>query len=227
MLTGKTTLVGLIGNPVESSMSPVMQNAAFAACGLDWAYLPLLVEEGRLADALKGLVALGFAGANVTAPYKQEAAELCESDLPSVNTLVVRDGRIESHSTDTAILDGLPAQRAAIVGGGGSAAAFRVALPHARMFSRSGSWPPDVAEADLVVNATSERNEVVATVGEGQTLIDLPYPDTATGLAAREAGAKVVTGLEVLAAQGAAAFRLWTGVDAPVDVMRGALGLVA
>ena len=119
MLTGKTTLVGLIGNPVESSMSPVMQNAAFAACGLDWAYLPLLVEEGRLADALKGLVALGFAGANVTAPYKQEAAELCESDLPSVNTLVVRDGRIESHSTDTAILDGLPAQRAAIVGGGG------------------------------------------------------------------------------------------------------------
>ncbi len=47
-----------------------MQNAAFAARGLDWAYLPLPVEEGRLEDALRGLVALGFAGANVTAPVQ-------------------------------------------------------------------------------------------------------------------------------------------------------------
>lgn len=225
MLSGKTRLVGLIGNPVESSLSPVMQNAAFAASGLDWAYLPLPVEDGRLADALKGLVALGFAGANVTAPYKLETAELCESDLPSVNTLVVKDGRIETHSTDTAILDGLSAKRPAIIGGGGSAAAFRVALPHARMFSRRANWPPDVLEADLIVNATSERDEVVVTVEKGQTLIDLPYPDTATGLAAREAGATVVTGLEVLAAQGAAAFELWTGVAPPVEAMRAALGL--
>jgi len=208
-------------------MSPAMQNAAFEACGLNWVYLPLLVEKGRLADALKGLVALGFAGANVTAPYKQEAAELCESDLPSVNTLVVKDGRLESHSTDTAILDGLPAKRPAIVGGGGTAAAFRVALPHARMFSRRGNWPPDVVEADLVVNATSERKEVVVRVEKGQTLIDLPYPETATGRAAREAGATVVTGLEVLAAQGAAAFQLWTGMNPPVDAMRAALGLTA
>ena len=107
-----------------------------------------------------------------------------------MNTLVVRDGRIEGHSTDTAILDGLPAQRRRSSAAGGSAAAFRAALPHARVFSRRGSWPPDVAEADLVVNATSERDEVVATVGEGQTLIDLPYPETATGRAAREAGAR-------------------------------------
>jgi shikimate 5-dehydrogenase len=163
----------------------------------------------------------------VTAPYKQEAAQLCDSDLESVNTLVVRDGQIESHSTDTAVLEGLPAKRPAIVGGGGSAAAFRLSLPHARMFSRQGSWPPDVAEADLVVHATSERDEVVVQVGKGQTLIDLPYPETATCRAAREAGATVVTGLEVLAAQGAAAFELWTGVEAPAGAMRAALGLAA
>ena len=59
----------------------------------------------------------------------------------------------------------------------------------------------------------------------GQTLIDLPYPETATARAARDAGAKVITGLEVLVAQGAASFELWTGMDAPVEVMRAAVGL--
>ncbi len=211
--------------PVESSLSPAMQNAAFAARGLDWAYLPLPVEEGGVEDALRGLVALGFAGANVTAPYKQRAAALCETQLDSVNTLVVRDGRIEGHSTDTAILAGLPAEAAVILGGGGAAAAFRTALPSARVFSRKGDWPPDVSGADLVIHATSERNEVVVAMTQGQTLIDLPYPETATGRAAREAGAAVIGGLEVLVAQGAAAFELWTGMLAPVEVMRAAVGL--
>ena len=203
-----------------------MQNAAFAARALDWAYLPLLVEEGQVEDAIRGLVALGFAGANVTAPHKAEAARLTDTELDSVNTLIVRDGRVEGHSTDTAILDGLPAERPAIIGAGGAAAAFRTALPHARVFSRRGEWPPDVADADLVVHATSARDEALVDLTEGQTLIDLPYPETATGRAAREAGATVIDGREVLVAQGAAAFELWTGMPAPVEVMRAAVGLV-
>ena len=69
----------------------------------------------------------------------------------------------EGHSTDTAILDGLPAERPAILGAGGAAAAFGTALPHARVFSRRGEWPPDVADADLVVHATSARDEVLVT----------------------------------------------------------------
>ncbi len=103
----------------------------------------------------------------------------------------MREGRIEGHSTDAAILDGLAAEQPAIIGDGGSAAAFRHALPHAAQFSRRGSWPPDVRDAELVVNATSERDEVVVEVGEGQTLIDLPYPETATARAAAAAGARV------------------------------------
>ena len=225
MLSGKTRLVGLIGMPVESSLSPAMQNAAFAARGLDWAYLPLPVEEGRMEDAVRGLAAFGFTGANVTAPYKLEAARLCESELSSVNTLVVRGGRVEGFSTDAAILEGLPAERPVILGDGGAAAGFRSALPDARVFSRRGTWPPDVGDADLVVNATSERDTALVAVARGQTLIDLPYPETATGRAAREAGATVVTGLEVLVAQGAASFELWTGMSAPVAVMRAAVGL--
>jgi shikimate dehydrogenase len=217
--------VGIVGDPVAGSLSPAMQNAAFAARGLDWAYLPLPVEDGRLEDAMRGLVALGFAGANVTAPYKLRVAVLCETDLRSVNTLLVRDGRLEGHSTDAAVLNGLPAERPVIIGGGGSATAFRQALPHARLFSRGGEWPPDVSTADLVVNATSEREESLVALAQGQTLVDLPYPETATGRAAREAGARVVEGLEVLVAQGAASFELWTGVPAPVRVMRAAVGL--
>ena len=202
-----------------------MQNAAFAARGLDWAYLPLLVEDGQVEDAIRGLVALGFAGANVTAPHKAEAARLADTELESVNTLLVRDGRVEGYSTDTAIVKGLTPERPMILGSGGAAAAFAADLPEARVFSRRGVWPPDVADADLVVNATSERDAVLAQLGEGQILIDLPYPETATGRAAREAGATVIDGREVLVAQGAAAFELWTGMPAPVDVMRAAVGL--
>jgi shikimate dehydrogenase len=69
------------------------------------------------------------------------------------------------------------------------------------------------------------RDEVLLQLGEGQTLIDLPYPRTATAEAAATAGARVLDGLEVLVAQGAASFALWTGRPAPVDVMREALGL--
>jgi shikimate dehydrogenase len=225
LLGARTRLVGLIGNPVERSLSPAMQNAAFAARGLDWAYLPLPVEDGRLEDALRGLVALGFAGANVTAPYKLAAAALCDTELVSVNTLVVRNGRVEGSSTDAAILDGLPSERPVILGDGGAAAAFRQALPEARVFSRKGDWPPDAGDADLVLNATSVRDEVLVEIEEGQTLVDLPYPETATALAARRAGAVVVSGLEVLVAQGAASFERWTGMPAPVEVMRAAVGL--
>jgi len=225
LLSGRTRLVGLIGNPVAQSLSPAMQNAAFAARALDWAYVPLLVEDGRLEDAIRGLVALGFAGANVTAPHKTEAASLVETELGSVNVLVVRDGRVEGHSTDTAIVKGLTPEAPAILGSGGAGAAFAASLPGARVFSRRGVWPPDVADADLVVNATSERDELLVALSQGHTLIDLPYPETATARAAREAGATVITGLEVLVAQGAAAFELWTGVPAPLDVMRAAVGL--
>jgi shikimate dehydrogenase len=214
-------LVALLGHPVAHSLSPRMQNAAFAARGLDWTYVAIDVPPERLEEAVRGLDALGFAGANVTAPHKAGVARIVGSELPSVNTLVGLVG----HSTDTAILDGLATERPVVIGNGGAAAAFLDALPHARVFARRGTWPPDVADADLVVNATPVRDTVLAELRDGQTLVDLPYPRTATADAAAAAGARVLDGLEVLVAQGAASFELWTGVPAPVAVMRRALGL--
>jgi shikimate dehydrogenase len=222
-----TRVVALLGHPVSHSLSPRMQNAAFAARALDWVYVALDVEPDRLEEAVRGLDALGFAGANVTAPHKQAVARILGSDLPSVNT-ILPGGR--SESTDPAVLSHVASCNSPVIlGDGGAAAAFRHALPEARVYARRGDWPPprDAAGADLVVNATPVRDEVLVELRAGQTLVDLPYPRTATAAAAAAAGATVFDGLDVLVAQGAASFELWTGVAAPVDVMRRAVGLAA
>src|SRR5919197_4642971 len=106
MITATTRLVALLGHPVAHSLSPRMQNAAFAARALDWAYVACDVEADALPTAVAGLRALGFAGANVTIPHKGAVAELCDEldDLSrrsgAVNTLIFRDGRIAGANTD-------------------------------------------------------------------------------------------------------------------------------
>ena len=194
-----------------------MQNAAFAVAGLDWEYVLRDVLPDELEAAVREVEY-----ANVTAPYKLDVARILGSDLPSVNTIV----RGRGVSTDAAILEQVTdCYKPAIVGAGGAAAAFRHALPTAQVFSRRGEWPPDVSEADLVIHATPVRDEVLFELGPSQTLVDLPYPSTATAEAASAAGARVLDGLEVLVAQGAASFELWTGRPAPVEAMRDAVGL--
>jgi shikimate dehydrogenase len=218
-----TEVVALLGHPVAHSLSPRMHNAAFAARGLDWPYAARDDEPARLEEAVRGLDALGFAGANVTAPHKVAVARIVGSDLPSVNTLL--PGGV-AYSTDTAILELVTNRhKPVIVGDGGAAAAFRHALPEARVYARRTMWPPDVSDADLVIHATPVRDDVLFELHSGQTLIDLPYPRTATAEAAVRSGATVYDGLDVLVAQGAESFELWTRVPAPVDVMRRVLGL--
>ena len=232
MRDGSTRLVGLLGQPVAGSLSPRMQNAAFAACGLDWSYVPLDVAPADLREAVAGLVADAFAGANVTIPHKLAVVELCdEAEGDSVNTLVLRDGRLLGFNTDKEIVAGIPAERVCLIGSGGAARALLPALPaDVRIFSRNGEWPPDAAGADLIVNATPVRDELLVEPRSHQAIVDLAYhPDdrpTALVSAARAAGCRVIVdGLEALVRQGAASFELWTGVEAPVAAMRAALGL--
>lgn len=228
MISGSTRLVTLLGRPVAESLSPRMQNAAFAARGLDWTYVACEVAPERLADAIRGLGALGFAGANVTSPHKRAAAELCdEAEGPSVNTLVFRDGRVLGFNTDKAIVAGIEAKRVCLIGAGGAAEALLPSLPgEVSVFSRAGEWPPDSSDADLIINATPVRDELLVAPRAGQTIVDLAYGgghETALVSAAHEAGCEVVDGLEALVRQGAASFELWTGVPAPLHEMRAAV----
>jgi shikimate dehydrogenase len=220
-----TTHVGLLGHPVAHSLSPRMQNAAFAARGLDWDYTAHDVE-----DALAGVASLrnlGFAGANVTIPHKQTVVAACdEADGDAVNTLVFRDGRVLGFNTDKEILAGITAERACVIGAGGAARTLAPALPaDTKFFSRSGEWPPDATGCDLIVNATPIRDQVLVEVHAGQTVVDLAYGPEQTALiaAARAAGCVVVDGHEALVRQGAASFRLWTGLEPPLEAMRNAV----
>jgi len=230
VISGATRLVGLIGDPVSSSLSPRMQNAAFAARGLDWAYVALPVRAVELEAAVRGIAAAGFVGANVTIPHKQAVAALCdEAEGDSVNTLVFEGGRIVGFNTDREIVSGIEGSSVCLLGAGGAARALIPSLPgEVRVFSRKGEWPPDAVGADVIVNATPVMDELLVRPEGRHTVVDLAYRadgrPTALVAAAREAGCRVVVdGPEALVRQGAAAFERWTGIRAPVDVMRRAL----
>jgi shikimate dehydrogenase len=234
LISGTTSLVGLLRDPKVGSLSPRMQNAAFAALALDVAYVPLGVAPERLEDALRGLVALGFLGANVTIPHKLAAAALCdevEGGVASVNTLVIRDGRVLGSSTDAEALGDRRPATAAVVGAGGAATAWIAELEsrgaQVRVYARRGEWPPRTDDAEIVIHATPVKDELLFEPRAGQVVIDLAYRaeggDTAHVAAARAAGSEVVDGLDVLVAQGAKSFELWTGLPAPVDVMSAAV----
>jgi shikimate dehydrogenase len=141
-------LVGLIGWPVEHSLSPAMHNAAFEALGLNWRYVPLPVPPGQVKAAVRGLAALSFRGANVTVPHKQAVMSAVDSVGPStrvlgaVNTLIVerraaQAPTIGGYNTDDKGFVGAlrqggfePRDRAdaVVVGAGGAARAVVVGL---------------------------------------------------------------------------------------------------
>jgi shikimate dehydrogenase len=224
------TRVALLGHPVGESLSPRMQNAAFAAAGLDWEYHAVEVEARELAETVAALQH-DHVGANVTIPHKEAAALLAdEADGDAVNTLVFQDGRVLGFNTDREIVAGIESERVCLIGAGGAAKALRPGLRgEVLTFSRQGVWPPDASGCDLIVNATPVRDQLLIEPRAGQTVVELAYfrDGRATALveAARAAGCQVVDGYEALVRQGAASFELWTGLPAPVEAMRSALGL--
>ena len=241
-IRGTTTLVGLLGWPTSHSLSPRMHNAGFAALGLDWAYVPLPTPPELLGDAVRGLVATGFAGANVTIPHKQAVLGLCDEldDVAtrggSVNTLVIREGEVLGSSTDgLAVTSQLEAKglRALVLGAGGASRAVAAALEHegAEVVvrgRRDAGWPPSADGFDVLVNATPVKEELLVAPRAGMQVVDLAYlPDgrpTALIAAARALDCHpCVDGLDVLLAQGAASFERWTGGPAPLVAMRDAV----
>lgn len=137
---GKSTMkkvYGVIGNPIEHSLSPVMHNAVFKKLGMDAVYLPFRVTPEEVEDAIKGAKSLGFAGLNVTIPLKEKCTEFVELDenskeIGAINTIDFSCNRIRGYNTD-----GIGAKRALeerigeikrksvlIIGAGGAAKAI-------------------------------------------------------------------------------------------------------
>lgn len=144
--SGATTLAAVIGDPVRHSLSPVIHNAAFSACALDWVYCAFAVARGGATDALAAMRTLGIAGYSVTMPHKADVAAAVDECTPSaaalgaVNCVVNRGGHLIGDNTDgTGFLHGLAADvgfevrgaRCVVLGAGGAARAVIDALGRA------------------------------------------------------------------------------------------------
>jgi shikimate dehydrogenase len=274
VISGKTKVYGVIGDPVEHSISPTIQNAAFEAAELDCAFLTFKVSPDQVGIALSGMRALGIEGLNVTMPHKNAVIGfLDEVDqtaklLNAVNTVKNEDGKLYGFNTDgVGALKALrengvdpKGKKVTLLGAGGAARAIAFALApeadelsivnrtlkpaaelanllHQTFNSKAVAYTlsplavkATLAEADLLINATSVGMKPNANqtpvkrqwLKPDLAVMDIVYDPIETKLAkdAKAAGAKVVSGVEMLIYQGAASFEIWTRCKAPVEVMR-------
>ncbi|MCY4102972.1 MAG: shikimate dehydrogenase [bacterium] len=168
-LSSHTRLAIVIGDPVRHSLSPVIHNAAFAACGLDWVFLACEVPEGRVPDALAGARALGIEGLSVTMPHKAAVAAAVDDLSPAARLLgavncVARHGeRLVGHNTDGGgFVDALADEagwspagtRCVVLGAGGAARAVTLALA-------------DAGAVEVAIVNRTAPNAVIATALAG------------------------------------------------------------
>ena len=277
-IDGKTRLVGLIGTPLEHSLSPTIHNAAFDYLGLNWCYVPLPIEKGYLREGIEGIRALRFAGVNITMPFKTDVLELLDEvamfaeTVGAVNTILLDKGKLIGYNTDgrgfyTALSRDLDydvkGSRVLMLGAGGAARSVTVSLAlggcasitivnrtvghseqlldtirlgvpdiEVRLLSPDDDYDILVAESDLIINATPLNNFhgsmlriPVSMLNRNQIVCDLKYSSYQPPLLqeAEARGARVMDGKGMLLYQAAAAFEIWTGLEAPVEVMRVAL----
>ena len=144
-------VVGIIGNPIERSLSPAMHNSAFRAAKLDWVYIPFMTETGHLEVTVEVLKTLGLKGFNVTMPFKKEIIHYLDTisseaeAIMSVNTVVNEGGRLAGYSTDgegfmmsiEARGESIDGKKIAVIGAGGAARAivFEIAKGKAKEVS--------------------------------------------------------------------------------------------
>ncbi|MGB4582240.1 MAG: shikimate dehydrogenase [Coriobacteriia bacterium] len=171
-INGRTRPTAVIGWPVAQSLSPAMHNAAYQAMGLNWACLPLAVPDQRaLVAFVEAARRLPFVGFNVTMPYKQALAELCDETATlaqmagAVNTVHCVDGQLMGYNTDgRGMLESLAEDlgfdaagaSVAVIGSGGAAGAAVTAL----ILAKAGSLAlvnRDVDRAEQLVDRVRDR----------------------------------------------------------------------
>jgi shikimate dehydrogenase len=140
--THNTKIIGIIGHPIKQSLSPLMHNISFDISGMNYIYLPFDVPANYLKDAMKGMVALGIKGFNVTLPLKEKILPFLKdvseeaSIIGAVNTVVNEDGILRGYNTDVfgvveslnPFKDELAGARVSVIGTGGAARSVIYAL---------------------------------------------------------------------------------------------------
>jgi len=254
--------LGILGNPIEHSLSPIMHNAALRALGIHGSYEAFAVNEGEFQICVHHLRDCGFIGLNVTLPYKELAAKISQTSHDAVKILGVANTLmltypIHARNTDVdgfyAPLKNVQPGCALILGAGGAAKAVVYALLshgwkvflHNRTMEKAKDFvrvfqgdieiaeKPDPRNCTLIVNATplglhNEMPEILWENIEGDVCVyDLAYRREPTELLrfAASKGLRTVDGREMLVEQGALSLEWWTGVRAPRDAMRKAVGL--
>jgi shikimate dehydrogenase len=271
MITGATRVVGVVGDPVGHSFSPIIHNAAFAALDIDWAYVAFPVEATNGSQVVTAMKTFGLQGLSVTTPHKDSVASFADEISADVgllgasNTLVrLSDGRVRAETTDGlgcigALHHGgcdVAGKRVVVLGAGAAGRAVVLALARsgarsivvinrnaeraevaARLGRAAGvqttvGSTQTVLDSDVVINSTSvglgaaidDGNAVlpeIELVAPGQVFHDLTYHplETAMMRVASRRGATVIGGLGMLIHQAARQFELWTGHEAPLEVM--------
>lgn len=267
-LTARTRVAAVIGDPVGHSLSPTIQNAAFARTGLDWVYVAFAVSAGAGGAAVDAMRTLRIAGLNVTMPHKESVAAACDELTPdarllgAVNTVWRRDdGVVVGDSTDgegfvrSLVEDGADpsGRRVLVLGAGGASRSIALALGRVGAQLTIAARRPEAAEvtaalapgakavamdrvhdvlgeAEIIVNVTplGMKGEPppfdIERLHADQFIAETVYHPMETPLLAaiRARGLAGTNGLGMLIHQAALAFERWTGVDAPVEVMRAA-----
>jgi len=260
MLTSAEGVVqlALLGDPVADSLSPLIHTAALEAAGIAGTYTSRRVDAEGVSDAVQDLRDGNLDGANVTMPHKQLAAGLCDelsevaARAGSVNTLVLRSGKVFGETTDVggvrSLWHELPHEPLLLLGAGGAAAAAVLALEGREIFVTARrpaaaqtlvdsmrvaasvvEWGSEVPGA-VVVNATP-----LGMNGEGlpggllsvaSGLFDLAYGPSPTPAVteATQRGLPWVDGRQMLVAQAALSFYIFTGLSASREAMTAAAG---
>jgi len=236
---GSTKTYCIIGDPIHHSLSPAMQNAAFAALSLNCTYIAFRVPEGELKESVESLRSINIAGFNVTVPHKIDVINyLDELDATAkkaaaVNTVNNIEGIFRGYNTDLyGFIEplhrrqvdfwGMHMQRANELANIGTSLGLKCELlPLDRAQDVS-------AVSDLIVNATrlGMNNEPSIIdykhISKGSIVYDIVYRPLVTDLIenAKYAQASIVYGYEMLIDQGAKAFEIWTELPAPRDAMK-------
>ncbi len=191
-INGSTVLVGVIGNPVKHSLSPVILNAAFREAKINWVYTAFETPEEKLADAIGGIRALGIAGLSVTMPHKARVCSLLDEisdsaqSLGAVNCIVNDAGNLKGHNTDgDGFLDAVKhdagldvaGKKVLVIGSGGSARSIIYSLGKAEareiaVINRTKNKALDALELAGSAGRHVEENEIPKVVSEADLVIN-------------------------------------------------------